>query len=72
LAYLNIIAVRLVPSILPQYTATFAIFLWLNAWNLLASPQGHRVPTALAFAFPIIVCHYSRSLAVQKPPALTR
>ena len=72
LAYLNIIAVRLVPSILPQYTATFSIFLWLNAWNLLASPQGHRVPTALAFAFPIIVRHYSSSVASQKPPALTR
>lgn len=72
LAYLNIRAVRLVPSILPQYTATFAIFLWMNAWNLLASPQGHRVPTALAFAFPVLVCHYSASLGAHKTPVINR
>jgi len=58
LAYLNVTALRIVPTQLPQYTATFAIFLWMNAWNLLASPQSHRIPTALSFGFFLLVRHW--------------
>lgn len=65
IAYLNVSALRIVPSFLPQYTATFAIFLWMNAWNLVASPQSHRIPTAMSFGF-FLLAHYWRGFAVKR------
>lgn len=57
LAYLNVSALRIVPTLFPKYTAVYSIYLWLNTWNLIASPQSHRVPTGLSFGFLLLV-HY--------------
>lgn len=63
LGFLTFAAIRVVPVMLPQYTALYSILLWLNTWNLIASPQGHRVPSALAFCFPLLVRFYALSKA---------
>lgn len=64
LAYLNVSALRIVPSLFPQYTATFTIFLSMNVWNLIASPQSHRIPTAMSFGFFLLV-HYWQSFVAK-------
>lgn len=66
LTYLNFAAVRIVPSMLPEYTATFSIFVWLNAWNLVASPQSHRIPTAMSFGFLMLAHHWAAAMSQRK------
>jgi hypothetical protein len=51
-------SITFVPSLLPRYTALFAVLYWMNLWNLVASPQSHRIPTAAAWAFFLLAYAY--------------
>ena len=51
-------SITFVPSLLPRYTALFAVLYWTNLWNLVASPQTHRIPTAAAWAFFLLAYAY--------------
>jgi len=58
IAWLVLWSITFVPSLLPRYTALFAVLYWLNLWNFVASPQGHRIPTAAGWAFFLLAYAY--------------
>lgn len=51
-------SITFVPALLPRYTALFAVLYWLTLWNLVASPQTHRIPTAAGWAFFLLAYAY--------------
>lgn len=58
MAWLILWSITFVPALLPRYTALFAVLYWVNLWNLVASPQGHRVPMAAGWAFFLLAYAY--------------
>jgi hypothetical protein len=58
MTWLVLWSITFVPSLLPRYTALFAVLYWMNLWNFVASPQGHRIPTAAAWAFFLLAYAY--------------
>ena len=58
MTWLVLWSITFVPSLLPRYTALFAVLYWMNLWNFVASPQSHRIPTAAQWAFFLLAYAY--------------
>jgi hypothetical protein len=58
MTWLVLWSITFVPSLLPRYTALFAVLYWMSLWNFVASPQGHRIPTAATWAFFLLAYAY--------------